>query len=463
MTQFTFHIEDSLIDENTQRFNLKVNHGEHWYLHLKSWSNISGLFDWLSGRRNFAFGKIWIEVDGERYDGHFQSMKYASLVRFKYIENESSKFYYQQRYHSSENEGITSLREYLGNIDNQTELLCSEFGLTSLLDESINMLSTGEFKKACIVKAYQSKPLILFIEEPYTGIDSDGRKKVDALLHELTIAGTSLVIASSGRRIPGFINRVYNFEELEINSKEDRRLFDNTDENGYKALKIKMPEQRSDGISNAFELRNVTIRYGERIILNNISWKVRKNEKWALTGVNGSGKSTLLSMVYADNPQVYSNEVYVFDKQRGTGESIWEIKERIGFYSSELHRYFDKSKTIAEAIQSLANGNPYKKIDQSAEVKNFVAETLKLFELEMKLDKPLFELSNVQQKLVLMIGAMAKNPLLLILDEPFQGFDELLIKKCKFLIDEFCKNRALVFVSHVMEEIPGCIENKFEL
>ena len=76
-------------------------------------------------------------------------------------------------------------------------------------------------------------------------------------------------------------------------------------------------------------MEHVCIRYGKRTILKDLDWEVKNGEKWALFGPNGAGKSTLLSLVYADNPQSYANTLYLFDKKRGSGESIWEIKDRI--------------------------------------------------------------------------------------------------------------------------------------
>ena len=54
------------------------------------------------------------------------------------------------------------------------------------------------------------------------------------------------------------------------------------------------------------KLNKVSIRYGDRTILKELDWTVRRGEKWALSGENGAGKSTLLSLVCADNPQSYA-------------------------------------------------------------------------------------------------------------------------------------------------------------
>ena len=72
----------------------------------------------------------------------------------------------------------------------------------------------------------------------------------------------------------------------------------------------------------------------------------------SFSGPNGAGKSTILSLITADNPQAYANEIYLFDRKRGSGESIWDIKKKIGFVSPELHLYFDYSATCFEVIGS---------------------------------------------------------------------------------------------------------------
>lgn len=65
------------------------------------------------------------------------------------------------------------------------------------------------------------------------------------------------------------------------------------------------------------------------VILTNINWTIRSGESWALLGPIGTGKTTLLSLILGDNPQVYTKDVVVFGRQRGGGESIWNIKKHI--------------------------------------------------------------------------------------------------------------------------------------
>ena len=99
-------------------------------------------------------------------------------------------------------------------------------------------------------------------------------------------------------------------------------------------------------------MTNVHIQYGEKVILDKINWHIVPGERWALLGPNGAGKSTLLSLINGDNPQAYANDIILFDKKRGTGESIWDIKSKIGFVSPELHQYFPTDNSCLQVIES---------------------------------------------------------------------------------------------------------------
>ncbi|MBK6976855.1 MAG: ATP-binding cassette domain-containing protein [Cytophagaceae bacterium] len=164
----------------------------------------------------------------------------------------------------------------------------------------------------------------------------------------------------------------------------------------------------------------------------------KKGDKWALTGPNGSGKSSLLSLINADNPQGYQNELYLFDKRRGTGESIWELKQKIGFVSPELQQYFNKQTLVWKVVASgfFDAAGLFRKI--SGEQSTLVDTYLNLMGIGHLKDRPLQQLSNGQQRLVFLARALVKNPPLLILDEPCQGLDYNQMVFFRELLNEIC-------------------------
>jgi molybdate transport system ATP-binding protein len=206
-------------------------------------------------------------------------------------------------------------------------------------------------------------------------------------------------------------------------------------------------------------MKSVQVRYGDKQILRDINWEVKKGERWLLTGPNGAGKSTLLSLITADNPQAYSNEIYLFDKKRGTGESIWDIKKKIGYLSPELHVFFDHSSTAFEAIASGLFDTIGLFRQLSEEQTNLVQNWMSLAGVEDIRDKRLYQLSAGEQRIVLLVRALVKNPPLLILDEPCQGLDENKQAELLELINAVCVygNKTLIFVTHYFDARPACV------
>jgi molybdate transport system ATP-binding protein len=182
-------------------------------------------------------------------------------------------------------------------------------------------------------------------------------------------------------------------------------------------------------------------------------------------GHNGAGKSTLLSLITADNPQAYSQDIHLFDRKRGTGESIWDIKKRIGFVSPELHKFFDFTAAVHHVVASglFDTMGLYKPLNAAQE--SLVNQWLDVFDLSEDRNKPLALVSTGQQRRALLARALIKNPVLLVLDEPCQGLDEQQTQHFLALIDEICKQSGstVIYVSHYSHEIPSCISQVLEL
>jgi molybdate transport system ATP-binding protein len=283
------------------------------------------------------------------------------------------------------------------------------------------------------------------------------------MLSHIAGNGINFIVASNAEFIASSITHVFHYA--------DHRILYSGLRNDYRIPKllvkqnnkIQNPNKPAFQFVNAFKLVNVQVQYDEKVILKDVNWEVGNEEKWMLKGTNGAGKSMLLSLVYADHPQVYSNEIWLFDKLRGSGENIWDIKDNIGFFSSEFYLYFDKSKTVDEAVRYIISQNPYKKRAFNEDELQFKNNLLEHFKLRKFQTSRLFELSTVNQRLILLCAVLIKNTPLLILDEPFHGFDGYLIRDMIQIIEEYTQKRTLVFVSHNDEEFPKCITKRFVL
>lgn len=354
------------------------------------------------------------------------------------------------------------------------------FDIEHTLNKYIIFLSSGELRKYQIIKSLLTEPRVLIMDNPFIGLDAETRDLLKTLLKKLTDERTLqifLVLAKSDD-IPDFITHVVEVKNKTVGRKQSREEYIKTfnhriathktsplTEAKRKAI-LTLPLHHNDYTSEqVVGMERVSIRYGERTILKDLDWIVGKGEHWAVYGQNGSGKSTLLSLVCADNPQAYACNITLFGHQRGSGESIWDIKKHIGYVSPEMHRAYQKN---LPAIRIVASGL---KDSVGLYTKPNVAEYdicrywMNIFGLDGKEDRPFLKLSSGEQRLVLLARAFVKDPQLLILDEPLHGLDNHNRQLVKDIIETFCqrKNKTLIIVTHYKEELPQCIDHHITL
>ena len=207
------------------------------------------------------------------------------------------------------------------------------------------------------------------------------------------------------------------------------------------------------------------MRYGEKTVLDQVNWHVRPGEHWALLGHNGAGKTTLLSLLNGDNPQAFSKDITLFDRKRGTGETLWDIRKKIGFVSPELFQFFPYQNTCLEVVESgFYDTLGLHRKSQPGNAAQALA-WLELLGIAQEKDKPLRNVSASVQRLCLLARALIKNPVLLILDEPCQGMDAQQRQRFKELLEVICAHSSttLLYVTHYAQEIPACVTRVLRL
>jgi molybdate transport system ATP-binding protein len=380
--------------------------------------------------------------------------------------------YYQQRYNSADNEDSYTVFEELKSLsDNEKRIdfLLKELSCTYLRNKPLLQLSSGEHKKFLLIKSLLKPAQLLVLDEPFTGLDTASREKLNRILNDITDSGTKLIlIAGAHHHFPECVTHVLELENGKQKSFTEKEKFVfthcSTITPVFDRSTLPLQENEFDFI-NAILMKDVTVKYDSKTILDNINWQVKKGERWLLKGKNGAGKSTLMSLVAADNPQAYSNEIYLFDKRRGLGESIWDIKKNIGFVSPELCAFFDRTITCFDAVASgyFDTMGIYKKL--SAHQIKTIQDWFKTLNVEKLAEKRLADVSSGVQRLFLLIRSLIKNPPLLIFDEPCQGLDEFQTEFFIHLVNAICMqtNTTMVYISHYENEIPCCISHVFKL
>jgi molybdate transport system ATP-binding protein len=445
-----------------KNINLTIQPNEQWAIIGKSGSGKTTLAHVLTGKI-FHSGAISFHLPN-----HNHANRILLIEQQHHFKNRSntSDFYYQQRYNSVNATDTLTVQEDLEPFlakapgANWVELL----HLTPLLQEPLIQLSNGENKRLQLAKALLLDPAILIMDNPFVGLDVEGRQTLHRIIDTIVAGGISVVLITPPQELPDSITHVAvleNGELINAGKKENWQPPAPVLNPSIPAETIKKLHTYGDGsdFTTAVKMVDVTIRYGDKTILNNINWQVNKGERWVISGPNGAGKSTLLSLITADNPQAYANELYLFDKRRGSGESIWDIKKHIGYVSPELHLYFDRGTSCFDVIASglFDTIGLFRRLlaPQQEQVNAWIG----LLQLQSLQRRPLFQLSLGQQRMVLLARALVKNPPLLILDEPCQGLDDEQISYFKQLVNQLCEtfNTTLLYVSHYSKDRPECI------
>jgi molybdate transport system ATP-binding protein len=376
-----------------------------------------------------------------------------------------SEHYYQQRFEFADEADPLTLDSFLrAGIEATAEeitVVADRLGINGSRTLSFIKLSNGQVRRARIARALLHHPELLILDDPFVGLDAIGREELGLLLGELVRKGQRVLLVTRRDHVPTWVTHVLKLGKgtAEIGSNERSEVMGT----GGRALPISASHHDSPLAEPILELQHVFVRHGGRAILQDVSWAVRVGERWALVGPNGAGKTTLLSLVCGDHPQAYSNDIRLFGRQRGTGESVWEVKRKIGLVSPEFHLYFGGALTAFEAaVTGFYDVLAYRQAtpEQAESVRDLFAA----FDLEHLAARPFARLSSGEQRLVLLVRALVKRPPLLILDEPFQGFDTDTVGLIRDWLDrELAPPQALIFVSHLAHEVPRTVTHRLEL
>ena len=454
--------------------NFYLDEGEHIAIIGRNGSGKSMLVDMITGKH-----PVFPDQISYSFDEPYNNMKHITF-RDTYGGDNDRTYFLQQRWNQME---IDEETPTVGSKLEEAYMLAGEdtperrkfqkhlyelFHLEDLLDKYIILLSSGELRKYKLVANLFSNPKVLIIENPFIGLDAETRDQVKELLKMLTEEQSMqiILVLSKMDEIPEFITRVIRLDAMCFVS-DIHVIKDFPIERCPHAIEVTQDEDVFPPLpQEVIKFQNVTIRYGERTILKDLNWVVLKGEHWALSGQNGSGKSTLLSLVCADNPQSYACNISLFGHQRGSGESIWDIKRHIGYVSPEMHRSYKQNIPAIEIVASGLKDTVGLYYRPTQQEKDLCIEWMNVFGIKRLADRKFLEMSSGEQRLVLLARAFVKSPDLLILDEPLHGLDLCNRNMVKAIVDRYMfenPDRTLIYVTHYENELPNCIDNSLYL
>ena len=359
----------------------------------------------------------------------------------------------------------------------------SLLGISHLLGRKVIYLSNGEGRKILLARALMQAPRLLILDDPFGGLDRDSREAFHAGLETILADETGptvILVSPRVEEIPSEITHIAVVENSAlvrtINREEqhvERLLRPSASPPHPKALATSFPPPMSSQLpavhaadaNPLISVTNVTVKYGKTVVLRNVDWTVNEGENWAVLGPNGAGKTALLSLILGDNPQCYSNDVRVFGRKRGTGESVWDVKANIGYVSPDIQALYPPETVCLSVVLSGFFDSIGLHSAPSAAQKRHARDWMQCLGLASLGRVPFGDLSLGQQRLVLLARALVKDPPLLILDEPCQSLPPDSREVILGLLDRLCHHEAvsLLCVSHHQDEIPRAVSHVLHL
>ena len=365
-------------------------------------------------------------------------------------------------------------------------MLC---GIGAVLDRGLKYLSTGEIRRTLLCRALVMKPELLILDDPYDGLDTESRERLSALLTSAAGSTRLLFISDRYADIPDSVTHI-----LELNAgtvsfagprsgyeklRADRASAGNqSPDRDRTELEAELDKARERGMYTLapsiasdeeilVEMKNVTVKWSDRKVLDGLTWTLRKGEHWLIRGPNGSGKTTFLELITGDNPQVFCNDISIFGRRRGSGETIWELKEKMGIVSYRLHTEYRQLGDLS--LESVIVSGMYDSIglyQECGEEKTALARRwLGLAGFHGREGERFRDISYGGQRAILIARAAVKSPPLLILDEPCHGLDEQYRSRILELLQTVAESGSstLLHVTHDPSEVLPCEKNILEL
>lgn len=458
-----FNESFSLID-----INWRLETGQVWAIMGASGSGKSALAAVLAGSGDITSGTVKGIVENT---GIVSLESQAALIERERLRDDSDitdKVY----------DG-TPVREMLDEVSIDPGLLTrltSLFSLETLLDRGFRKLSTGETRKLLITRALTSKPELLIIDGPFEGLDVQTVPLISEVLQQVSIEIPMVLVINRFDELPEFITHIALLEKGRLKTTVETRNKPALDLLSQllhlKTTDIKIPDaipgETSPPLNSdepLVKIRDGSIRYTDNLVFEHLDWRIEPGQHWQLTGPNGSGKTCLLNLITGDHPQCYSNDIFICGYQRGNGESIWDIKQHIGYVSSALQWDYRvsiscKNVIISGFYDSIGLYNKATDLQEEA-----AAQWLEILGLRDRFRQPFNQCSYGDQRLLLIARAMVKHPHLLILDEPCFGLDDMNRQLVLALIEKICagSETTVIYVNHhAQDQIEG-IDNYLAL
>jgi molybdate transport system ATP-binding protein len=350
----------------------------------------------------------------------------------------------------------------------EEELRHDHFEIAAGVQNTLSLSSSGEQRKALLSYIVAKNPGYIIVENVFDSLDKATRQSILSTLHQLAEEVLLIQIFSRKDELLPFVETIYIIEGNSIKYKLKKDEFAALPMVDPKVVFTGSipPPLKTYGVQSGplVKMNEVEVAFNGRTVLQKICWEIHPGEFWQLIGPNGSGKSTLLSLITGNSSKGYGQDLFLFGHKKGSGETVWDIKANIGYFTPTMTQQFERQDSIEQMIISGFFDSVGLYIHPSDIQVQLAREWLKLIGMYQDKQQPFRMFPEGKQRMILIARAMVKHPPLLILDEPTAGLDDEMAALFTALINKIAaeSNTTILYVSH--KEEPGLSPGKiFEL
>ena len=467
LTDVTAQISSQLFLKN---INFEIKKEENWAIVGANGSGKSSMGKLICDDLQVISGEVESPV-------HSEYISFEKVIEILDTENEND----ESDYMGGGGYIGTTAEQFICDADaidkGQLQHLAMKLRFEDILGQELRSLSTGEMRKVVICRALLRDPEVLVLDEPFDGLDSDSCVTLKNIFASCVENGITIVLLLNrfSEILPEVTHVAYLKDCSLFTSGRKEEILQSEALLRFHSFHYTLPAQLptyesgyslvSDRTQPLIEMKNVSVRYGDKTVLYKLDWTVLPDQNWTIAGPNGSGKTTLLNLISGDNVQAYGNDIHLFGRKKGSGESVWDIKERLGYVSSSFQQRYRVGATAKAVIISgfFDSIGVYRKYSKQQE--KIALQWLSILGMESQKNTSFHRLSYGEQRLLLIARAMVKQPMILILDEPCQGLDDANRVMVLKLIDHLGQSdkTQLLYVSHHTEDKIPCIEHILQL
>ena len=328
--------------------------------------------------------------------------------------------------------------------------------LTKDTNQSLKTMSSGEQKKALLNYLLNQEPDFLVLVNPFDNLDVATQASLKEQLCTISTSRTLVQFASRLDDILPVITDFFKLNGTELEKYASPEAF--WEANSHDELQFTgtipppinpLKEENTELVN----FTNVSVSFEGRQVLKDINWSVKQGEFWQLIGPNGSGKTTMLSMITGDSHKGYGQDLTLFGQKKGSGESVWDLKQKIGYFTPSVTDKFRGYHSLEHMIISGLHDSIGLYVLPTETERRLAGQWLKLLGLYEKRDTHFREITPGEKRLVMTARAMVKHPPLLILDEPTAGLDDESAALFVALVNKIAResDTTILFVSHRKE------------